>query len=236
MLAVTDEPTTRWERLEDGYVLAAAMIIVTIIGYAVGGDHRIGKVAVVLVQSATLAVILRASGIARRTFVLSVVVMAAVSIGTGVSVVFDRQSVGPALVGAALALVGPVVIVRRVRIHLRIDVDTVAASVCIYLLAGLFFAYVFAVMDLVADPFFVQEPTRSPVNFVYFSFVTITTLGYGDLSPRVSLGKMLAVSEALIGQIYLVSVVALLVANIGRTRTPRGGTAVDDPQPDADGD
>ncbi len=225
MPAVTDEPTTRWERLEDGYVLAAAMIVITIIGYAIGGDHRIGKVVVVLVQSATLAVILRASGVCRRTFVVGVVAMAVVAVGTGVSVVFDRQSIGPGLVGAALALVGPVVIVRRVRNHLRIDLDTVAASVCIYLLAGLFFAYVFGIIDLVADPFFVQGPTRAPANYVYFSFVTITTLGYGDLSPRSSLGKMLAVSEALMGQIYLVSVVALLVANIGRTRVPRGGAA-----------
>jgi hypothetical protein len=56
------------------------------------------------------------------------------------------------------------------------------------------------------------------VDFVYYSFVTMTTLGYGDLTARANLGRMLSVTEALFGQLYLVSVVAVLVANIGRQR------------------
>jgi hypothetical protein len=54
---------------------------------------------------------------------------------------------------------------------------------------------------------------------VYFSFVTLATLGYGDLTPIGDFGRMLAVTEAVAGQLYLVSAVALLVANLGRTRT-----------------
>jgi len=50
-------------------------------------------------------------------------------------------------------------------------------------------------------------------DYVYFSFVTLATLGYGDLVPRTTLGRMLAVTEALVGQLYLVTVVALLVSN-----------------------
>ncbi len=53
---------------------------------------------------------------------------------------------------------------------------------------------------------------------MYYSFVTLSTLGYGDLTARTDLGRMLSVSEALLGQLYLVSVVALLVANLGRSR------------------
>jgi len=56
---------------------------------------------------------------------------------------------------------------------------------------------------------------------VYFSFVTLATVGYGDYTAASDLGRMLAVSEALMGQLYLVSVVALLVANMGRTREPK---------------
>ena len=56
------------------------------------------------------------------------------------------------------------------------------------------------------------------VDFIYFSFTTLTTTGYGDFTAGTSLGRMLAISEALVGQIYLVSVVALLVANLGRER------------------
>jgi hypothetical protein len=58
-----------------------------------------------------------------------------------------------------------------------------------------------------------QAGRHSPVAFLYFSFVTLTTVGFGDLTPADGSGRMLAVVEALVGQLYLVSVV---VANIGR--------------------
>jgi hypothetical protein len=49
---------------------------------------------------------------------------------------------------------------------------------------------------------------------LYFSYVTLATLGYGDYTAASNLGHMLAVAEALIGQIYLVTVVALLVSRL----------------------
>jgi voltage-gated potassium channel Kch len=55
---------------------------------------------------------------------------------------------------------------------------------------------------------------REPNDFLYFSFATLTTVGYGDLVAATDLGRSLAVSEALIGQIYLVTVVALIVGNL----------------------
>jgi hypothetical protein len=56
------------------------------------------------------------------------------------------------------------------------------------------------------------------VDFLYFSLVTLTTTGYGDLAARSALGRKLAVTEALSEQVYLVTVVAVLVGNIGRVR------------------
>jgi hypothetical protein len=52
-------------------------------------------------------------------------------------------------------------------------------------------------------------------NCLYFSFTTLTTVGYGDLATRSSLGHTLSVFEALLGQIYLVTVVSLIVSNLG---------------------
>ena len=60
--------------------------------------------------------------------------------------------------------------------------------------------------------------TGDSSDFVYFSFATLTTVGYGDLTAATDLGRSLAITEALIGQIYLVTVVALIVPNIGRAR------------------
>ena len=55
---------------------------------------------------------------------------------------------------------------------------------------------------------------------MYFSFITMATVGYGDLTPQGGLGRALAVTEGLFGQIYLVTAVAALVGNIGRARAP----------------
>jgi hypothetical protein len=216
------------ENLEDRFILAAGLIVVSIITYAVAGDHRIGQVAVVAVQSATMLVILHASRVKPRTMRLAYVLLGAALLATIVSTTLDRQSVGPGVAGSLLALFGPVVIVRRVLTHAKIDFETVAASLCIYLLFGVFFAYVYRIIDIVDGRFFVQPHVHAAVNFVYFSFTTLTTTGYGDLTARLDLGRMLAISEALLGQLYLVSVVALLVANLGRPRRLREAREIED--------
>ena len=218
-----DRSLARRSRFEDQYVLAAVLIVASIIVYAATGDHLIGRLSVVTVQAMTLVVILHASSASRRAITVAAALGAAGVLVTGLSVAYDRQTVGPAVVGALLALVGPVVIVSRLRRHLRVDIGTVAGSLCIYLLAGLFFAYIYRVIEILDTPFFRQHLDPGPVDFVYFSFVTLTTLGYGDLTARADLGRMLAICEALFGQLYLVSVVAILVGSFGRTRDDRAG-------------
>ena len=58
------------------------------------------------------------------------------------------------------------------------------------------------------------------MKYLYFSFVVITTLGFGDLTPRTDIGRVVVSLEALSGQIFLVTVVAVLVANLGRAARP----------------
>ena len=91
---------------------------------------------------------------------------------------------------------------------------------CIYLLIGLLFATALeAIQALTNEPLLVPR-AETAADFLYFSFTTITTTGYGDLSPRTGVARSLAVTEMLIGQIYLVSVVALIVSNIATRRSP----------------
>ena len=68
-----------------------------------------------------------------------------------------------------------------------------------------------------ASPFFVQG--HQPVaTFLYFSYITLCTIGYGDFAPAFSAGRFSAVAEGLIGQLYLVTFLAMIVANLGRAR------------------
>ena len=83
------------------------------------------------------------------------------------------------------------------------------------LLVGMFYSFLYAAIQAAGDgDFFAQvaDPDRS--DFLYFSYITQSTTGYGDLTPAADLGRMLAVTEALFGQIYLVTIVALIVANL----------------------
>ena len=87
---------------------------------------------------------------------------------------------------------------------------------CIYLLIGMLCAFLYGAIDrLGGNPFFAQNVAATGSRCLYFSFTTLTTVGYGDLTARTNLGHTLAVTEALVGQIYLVTVVALLVVGPG---------------------
>ena len=93
-----------------------------------------------------------------------------------------------------------------------VDVDTLLAATCAYVLMGFFFSTLFAVLwqlDNSAIEFKSEEDTN--FNMVYFSFVTLTTLGYGDVVPVSPSAKMLAVFEAIVGQVFVTIFVAELV-------------------------
>ena len=100
--------------------------------------------------------------------------------------------------------------------------DTVVGGICVYLLVGLCFAMVFLIMTEISPGAFisggealarsVDDPSAHSTSLLYFSFVTLTTLGYGDITPVGDLAQMFAVAEALIGQLYLTIFVARLVA------------------------
>ena len=114
-------------------------------------------------------------------------------------------------------------IVRSLFQQHEVDFDAIAASMCGYLLIGVAFAVVFSlVMEFNADALAANtsaQPTEVTLHFgdqhtataLYFSFVTLTTLGYGDITPVSMPARMLTTSEALIGQLYLVVLVARLV-------------------------
>lgn len=106
-------------------------------------------------------------------------------------------------------------IVRNVRAEQAVTLPTLLGVLSIYLLVGMFFSFLYAAIQAAGDrDFFAQlsDPERS--DFLYFSFITLSTTGYGDLTPAADLGRMLAVAEALFGQIYLVTIVALIIANL----------------------
>jgi hypothetical protein len=129
--------------------------------------------------------------------------------------------------GLLVALAPPAVVLgisRTLRATGTVTVTVVAGVLCLYLLVGLLFAFVYAAVEnLGGAPFFSNGDAATSSRAVYFSFATMTTVGYGDFTARTNLGHTLAVTEALLGQIYLVTVVAAIVARVvPRAREPAG--------------
>lgn len=129
----------------------------------------------------------------------------------------------PATTVALVVIATPLIViglVRQVREGRAVTVHTMLGVLCIYLLLGLAFASGFALSAALGDdPFFSGGAEWDSLNnYLYFSLTTITTAGLGDLAPATDLGRSLTAIEALTGQIYLVTVVAVIVANIGHSR------------------
>lgn len=119
-------------------------------------------------------------------------------------------------------------VVARISRHPRVTVRTATGALTVYLLLGLLFCYLFVfVSEVQQRSFFAQPSADFIVSYLYFSFSCLTTVGFGDLTAATDVGRMIAVVEALIGQLYLVTVVALVVGNFGRQRRAHG----DDPEP-----
>jgi uncharacterized membrane protein len=124
--------------------------------------------------------------------------------------------------GLLIAFAPPVIgagLVRDIRAEGSVTVRTLSGVLAIYLLIGMVFSLLGIAVAAIDDgTYFAGEPDPTRSDFLYFSYVTLSTTGFGDLSPVTDVGRMLAVIEALIGQIYLVTVVATIVANL----RPRG--------------
>jgi hypothetical protein len=123
--------------------------------------------------------------------------------------------------GLVLLLTVTVIIDRVLRLT-GVTAQSIYAALSAYLMIGLMFASFFGALDfLVSGPFFADGQPASTATLQYFSFTTLTTLGYGDFTAAGDLGRALAVLEALTGQVFLATLVARLVSAYGGARRRR---------------
>jgi hypothetical protein len=202
------------------YVLA--LILISLAFQLAAPSDDWARAVTILLQGATLVLALR---VARAhdlvTRVVSGIVVIAI-VAAGLTLIGEGEDRVPLLITNLLVigLAPPAIavgVVRDARATRAITVPTMFGVLCIYLLLGMLFAFVYDIVEQVgSEPFFDAIREGTPSDFLYFSFATLTTVGYGDLVAATDVGRSIAITEALLGQIYLVTVVALIVANIGR--------------------
>ena len=127
-------------------------------------------------------------------------------------------------IAVSLALVGGLIGLVRQR---GVTLQAVAGALAIYLQVGLVFAWAIGfVAHVDAAPYFAQGGDGSQSDRVYFSFTVLTTTGFGDLTAAEPVGRALAVVEMLSGQLYLVTVIGVLVGGlVGRRRAVTAGSS-----------
>jgi hypothetical protein len=209
-----------------GLLLACLFLLFVVLGVAPGSPWQ--DALITALAAATLVLALRAGEVTPRVTVPATVAAAAVTIAVAVVAASGAESETAARVAAgALVFLAPpaiaVGVVRGLRKRGGATIQAIMGVLCIYLLMGMFCAFLYGSIDrLGGAPFFTGGASATASNCLYFSFTTLTTVGYGDLTARSDLGHTIAVTEALIGQIYLVTVVALLVSGLGRRATSSG--------------
>lgn len=116
-------------------------------------------------------------------------------------------------------------IIRHVLRDSEVTIDTIFAAIVAYVLAALAFAAAYSALDVLAPESFsfpigaaTTENGAIELQTIYFSFVTIATLGYGDITPHLPFSQMLVVCEAMFGQFYVAVVLAWLVSMYARHR------------------
>lgn len=124
------------------------------------------------------------------------------------------------LAGIPIGLVGGLSRLIRER---GVTVQAVAGALAVYLLVGLLFAAVIAFVAAIENGSYFEQATRVSNGVrVYYSFTVLTTTGFGDYTARHPVGHALAVLEMLMGQLYLVTVIGIVVGNFaGRARSAR---------------
>lgn len=178
----------------------------------------------VFVATAILA--LRNTRLPRRWVQVSVAVGAAGSVAALIlaAVRPTNVAVGAASLWTGLLLLASVVlIVRLVLSSDSVTIQSIFAVISAYLMIGFMFAaFCAAAAKFQSGYFFADHQAGDSRNFQYFSFVTLTTVGYGDFTAAGPGGRAIAVLDALTGQIFLATLVARLVAAF---RAPSAGAA-----------
>jgi Ion channel len=216
-----------FRRTDTAQYLAVLLLILAAIGFQVAAsDSEWARLVIVVLESFTLYLALsvgRIHGALDRILLVLIAAAVAVSVialaGFATLGEFDARVINLLLIAFAPVALS-IGLLDDMRSRSRVTVRTVIGVLSVYLLIGLIFTFVFGIVGAQASsPFFKYGVGGTSSNYLYFSYSTLTTVGYGDLVAELQIGRSFAIIEALVGQMYLVSIVALIVGSLGRLPT-----------------
>jgi hypothetical protein len=209
------------EGASDRYGLVLSLVLLTYILASALPSTAWAQALLVASSGVTVMATLAASGTpVKRRQLAALLAGAAVVIAVITALVGGRTGGLPGAI-TSIQLAGCLVaIIGRIAKHDHVSSQTVLGAMCCYVLFGLVYTFIYeATARLQGFPILTPGSDHSLSDYLFFSFSTLTTTGYGNLVPATGVGRTLATLEALMGQLFLVTVVARLVALWAPRRT-----------------
>jgi hypothetical protein len=239
-----DRRSQRWveraERVRDEFGLVLVLVLVTYVLLSLLGDRGWASVAICASTSATSIIALTSSHVQHRV-VRWAILLSATSIGMTVIGAISGALIWlnvSSAIQVFLLVVATVAVLTRVVTTAEVNSRTILGAISVYTVLGILFTFVYATVDRIQDsPFFEGHPHVHAGDFLFFSYTTLTTTGFGDLVPAGQPGRMISGLEMMAGQVFLVTLVAGLVAlwrpgeSLRKRRERRAGSAGDPSAP-----
>ena len=217
-------------RLHYHFGVVLVLILVSVVVGLAAPETDGWRVVTVLLQGATLiAAVIAAHAhewVIRLTIAATTLLLAG-AVGSVIGTE-DFGADSARLISFLMVALAPPALITGVRKQLsteqRVTLETMFGVLCLYLLLGLLFSAAYGTLQDVfnnGEGRFFTTGAGDSADFLYFSFSTLTTVGFGNLIASTDVGRSLAITEALLGQIYLVTVVAVIVGNMRPTAANR---------------
>ena len=205
----------RAERVRDAFGLVLALVLLTYVLASLFDNRGWSAVVLMLATSTTSVVALVSSHVrpkvVRASLWLSAltVLLAAIAAGLDEKTLLNIAS----LIQICLLAIAMAAVLWRVVSSAEVGSRTILGAISVYTVLGILFTFAYGTIDRIqGGPFFEEVAHPSGSDFIFFSYTTLTTTGYGNLVPGGQPGRMISGLEMMLGQIFLVTLVAGLVS------------------------
>jgi voltage-gated potassium channel Kch len=205
----------RAERVRDAFGLVLFLVLLTYVLASLLSNRGWSAVVLILATSATSVVALASSHVRRQVVRASLWLSALTVLLATAAAASDEQTLLnlASLIQICLLAVAMAAVLWRVVSSAEVGSRTILGAISVYAVLGILFTFAFGTIDRIqGGPFFEEVANPSGSDFIFFSYTTLTTTGYGNLVPAAQPGRMVAGLEMMLGQIFLVTLVAGLVS------------------------
>jgi hypothetical protein len=206
---------SRAERASDAFGLVFLLVLTTYVLASLLANHGWGAVVLTLATSATSIVALISSH-AHRHIVRAAIWLSVLTILLAVAAASSNDRTWLNFASAAqisLLAIAMAAVLRRVVTSAEVGFRTILGAISVYTVLGILFTFLYGMVERIqGGAFFEGVPHPAGSDFLFFSYTTLTTTGYGNLVPGGQPGRMIAGLEMMLGQIFLVTLVAGLVS------------------------